>query len=168
MRVEDHGTDLDSRVWLEELVKILQSLVEMLKQNESLLDSICARAWALLAFSHDRLGNTERALNAYNRAIVADPNRDALLIARGILQYDKSPESLADFQTAFRLDTRYVWPIFYLAHHLFINNQFNDCIRMCERALDMNATSSVKADLLEWIAIAKCEMGYPTQLARGV
>ncbi|HCO22210.1 MAG: hypothetical protein CME31_21580 [Gimesia sp.] len=159
-------TKAESRVVHEELVQILQPITSELEPDDSTPNPMFASALSLLAFCQDHLGNITEAIVAYNRGIAADPGNDALLVARGILRYGTDSDSLHDFEAAIQLQTPLVWPYFYLAHSLLIHNRLGDCMRMSERALNMSASDLVRANLFEWVAIAKCELGFPLQQIR--
>jgi hypothetical protein len=59
-----------------------------------------------------------------------------------------------------------LWPYFFLAHHHLVNNRFDACRRMCERALEFPASEEVQANLNEWLAISETELGFPPELIR--
>ncbi|KAA0141019.1 hypothetical protein FYZ48_07030 [Gimesia chilikensis] len=158
--------EVESRIVLEELLQILQPVALALESDDSTLDSIFLMALSLIATCQDHLGNVAEALKAYNRGIAASPHNDALLVARGILLYGTDAGSILDFEEAIKLRTPLVWPYFYLAHNLLISNRLEDCIRMSELALTMSASDLVRASLFEWIAIAKCELGFPVAQIR--
>lgn len=120
----------------------------------------------LLAFCHERLGETNAALDYYSRGVRIKPSDDALLTGRGILTYGKSPQSALDFEQAVKLGSSLVWPYFFLAHHYLLNNRYEDCRRVCERGLQMNAPPTVHSQLWEWLAIAETELDFPSDRVR--
>lgn len=157
---------LDSDSVLNELLKVLEPIVSGSGAELSSTDSSYALAVALVAFCYDHLGNTSAALAFYNRGIAANPQNAALLIARGILRYGTDLDAVHDFQTAIRAGTRLVWPFFFLAHQFLVNDRFAECLKVSERAVDLAGSDSLKANLFEWIAIAKSELGMPSHAVR--
>jgi hypothetical protein len=59
-----------------------------------------------------------------------------------------------------------IWPNFFLAHHYLVNSRFEQCRVLCERALDMPGSATVKSELAEWMAIAQSELGFPVEVVR--
>lgn len=157
--------DQDARSAYTELNRIVEQTLVRLRAGEgpdSAQDSTQAMALALLGFCRDHLGDAEGALRCYDAGLAAFPSNDALLVARGILRYGTDTHSaVLDFQKAVRFGSPVVWPYFYLAHHCLINGRSQDCLSLCERALNMPSSDAVRANLLEWAAISRSELGFP-------
>jgi tetratricopeptide (TPR) repeat protein len=120
----------------------------------------------LLGFCHERIGDHQGALRHYNFGLSLDPGNEAMLIARGGLRYGVDPFAADDFEQAIRQGSVRVWPYFFLAHHQLVGNRFDECRRMCERALELPASDEIRANLHEWIAISEAELGFPAELVR--
>ncbi|WP_172992145.1 tetratricopeptide repeat protein [Lacipirellula parvula] len=157
-RQPDFETTHELKTLSQKLQGILQSPDVAGEKNPSLYSMACG----LLGFIYDHLGNYNEALSAYNRGIEANPTNDGLIVARGILQYGKTSESISDFERAVNLKTTLTWPYFYLAHDSLLNHEFNKCRQLSEHALSMQQSNWVKAELFEWIAICKAELGLPS------
>ena len=123
-------------------------------------------ALVLLAACYRGIGDTQRACSYYSRAIQLDPNNDALLTARGMLMYGTDPNAVADFEQAVRLGSQLVSPYFNLAHHYLVNNRFEECRSMCERALQCPASNGVRSALYVFLAISLAHLGYPEPVIR--
>ncbi len=110
--------------------------------------------------------NLRAALRLYNRGIAANPRNDALLVARGILQYGKSDGAIRDFRLAIQLESPLVWPSFFLGHHYLTNGQYKDCLKVCKQALNKSPSNSLNATLYEWIGISRSELRMPAEKVR--
>jgi tetratricopeptide (TPR) repeat protein len=152
----------------ESLEPILSStLTRFDQQDPSAVDrSSYAGTLALLAFGYEFLNKCQAALEFYTRALHIEPNNDALLVARGILQYGTSPQAITDLEMAIRYGSPLVWPYAFLAHHNFRNGRFEECRKLCERALGMNGSAAVMSEVSEWMAIAQAVLGYPADMVR--
>ncbi len=120
----------------------------------------------LLGVCQEFLGNAGAAVNYYTHGLRESPNNDGLLVARGILQYGRSPLAITDFEQAERLGSTLVWPYLFLAHHCLITNQFEQCRVMCERGLRQTGSNSAKSQLEEWRAISQAALGFPPDAVR--
>jgi tetratricopeptide (TPR) repeat protein len=161
----------DALPFLRELTPILERTLERLQSDEAreslTFEATYVNICSLLGYCYEDLGDSQAALRYYNLALAADPNDIALLVSRGILRYDRDPAAVSDFEQAIRIGYPFVWPYFYLAHHYLVNNRFDDCRRMCERALEFPATSNeIRGDLNEWRAISMAEQGFPAGQVR--
>jgi hypothetical protein len=120
----------------------------------------------LLGFCHEFLGNTGAAVASYSLGLRANPNNDALLVARGLLRYGASPAAVTDFERAVRLGSPVVWPYLFLAHHELTAGRFEQCRAMCELGLRRRGSKIAKSQLEEWRAIAQAELGFPRDSVR--
>jgi tetratricopeptide (TPR) repeat protein len=146
------------------LIQVLTKALEGIPEDEK--RSVYMMGVALLAMCHEHLGETGAALDYYSRGLRIDPTHDALLTGRGILTYGRSPQSPSDLEQAVKLRSPLVWPYFFLAHHYLVNNRDEECRRMCERGLAMEASRAVHSQLSEWLAIAEAELGFPPARVR--
>ncbi len=156
----------DSLPKLDWLAGILEDVLSRIEQQQPVKKSVFAQAIALAAFCQDRLGRSSAALRLYNQGIAANPIDDALLVARGILQYGKSESAIRDFQLAIELKSPLVWPWFFVGHRHLTNEQYEECLKVSERALDWDSSNAVKATLYEWIGISRSELGMPIEKVR--
>jgi tetratricopeptide (TPR) repeat protein len=150
----------------EELLKILEPLILQMESESSESDSLYVMAIVLTAFCYDYLDKKDKALEYYNRGLAFSPNNSELLTARGILRYGREPNAIDDFEASLKAGVNTVWPFFFLAHHRLINNEFDTCLQISERAIEFEASDRVKANLSEWIAISRCELGMPVSKIR--
>jgi len=150
------------------LKPILQSaLARFDEQDPSRLDrSSYVMTLGLLGFGYEFLGDRQAALQAYSRALQLDPHNDAFLVARGVLLYGASPRAVADLETAVHNGSSRVWPYVLLAHHCLLNGRFEQCRKLCEQTLDMDASAPVRSEVAEWLAIAEAALGYPAEIVR--
>jgi len=151
---------------LELLAEILEDVVSRLVQKQPPNQSVFAQAVTIAAFCQDGLGKSSAALRLYNLGVAANPRNDALLVARGILQYGRSNSAIRDFRLAIQLKSPLVWPSFFLGHHYLTNEQYEDCLKVCEQALNMDSSNSLNAALYEWIGISRSELGMPAEKVR--
>jgi tetratricopeptide (TPR) repeat protein len=158
----------EARRVFESLEQALKSTIAKLeKQRLSEVDrSSYVTMLALLGFGYEFLGRGQAALEFYSRALQLDPYNDALLIARGILLYGTSPRAITDLELAIRSGSPLVWPYVYLAHHSLLHGRFEDCRRLCERALSMSGSAAVMSEISEWMGIAQAELGFPAEMVR--
>lgn len=121
---------------------------------------------ALLGFGYEFLGKSQAALELYSQGLQLEPDNDALLVARGILLYGTSPRAFTDLERAVRTGSPLIWPYVFLAHHNLLTGRFEECRKLCERALCMNGSAAVLSELSEWMAIAQAELGFPAEMVR--
>jgi tetratricopeptide (TPR) repeat protein len=151
---------------LEPILK--DTLIRFEQQEPGKFDrSSYVEALALLGFGCEFLGNTQAALGFYSQGLQLDPYNDALLIARGVLLYGTSPRAITDLEMAIRTDSPLIWPYVFLAHHNLVNHRFEECRKLCERALGMKGSPAVISEVSEWLAIAQAGLGFPAELVRG-
>jgi tetratricopeptide (TPR) repeat protein len=144
------------------LVGILTPLLGRAKDEKGLEHpSQVSMILLLLATCHRWLGDTKEAYHYYSLAIALEPWNDALFVARGMIVYGMNPSAIGDFEEAIRLDSPLVWPYFYMAHYLLVQNRFEDCRRMCERGLGRPAPARAQSELCEFLGIALTHLQYP-------
>jgi hypothetical protein len=54
-----------------------------------------------------------------------------------------------------------------LAHHHLVNRRFAECLQFCQRAVNMDPSTGLESELLEWIGIAQAGLGFAAELVRG-
>jgi tetratricopeptide (TPR) repeat protein len=160
----------DARPALQQLAQVLERTLQRLQNADALqftaFESTHANVTTLLGFCYERIGDSHAALGSYNLGLSIAPKNDALLVARGTLRYGMDRLAADDFEQAIKCGSTIVWPYFFLAHYLLVSNRFEECRRMCERALDFAASDEVRASLNEWLAISEAELGFPRVLVR--
>lgn len=158
----------ESRQLADILKPILISTVSRFSdQGLSELDvSSYVMAVTLLGCVYESVGDLQSAMEMYSRGLQLFPNNDALLTARGILLYGTSPVAITDLEMALRNGSRLIWPLFFLAHHRLINRQYEDCRKLCERAISVGGSAAVVSEVLEWLAVAQAELGLPSEMVR--
>jgi len=133
-----------------------------LNGHETEENSTVAAAMTLLGFCHEHLGRDDVALTYFNRGLKLYPHNDALYVARGMQRYGEDTVSaVGDFRKATELDSKLVWPYFFLAHFYLGQGDIEECMKMASAALQRATVASVKADCLEWIAICQASLGNP-------
>jgi tetratricopeptide (TPR) repeat protein len=120
----------------------------------------------LLGFCHELLGNTQAAVDSLTRGLQADPYNPGLLGARGILLYGASPRAVSDLELAISNGSTEILPFYFLAHHYLLTGRFEECRRLCERALGMNGSPAVMSEVSEWMGITQAELGFPAEMVR--
>ncbi len=162
------GSETDATKRLQRLVPILESTISRFEQeDQSTVDRTSyVMTITLLGFAHEFLGESQLASENYSRGLKVDQTNDALLIARGILLYGTSTRAITDFETAVGRRSPVIWPYFFLAHDRLLNNRFLDCLSLCEQALAMSGSATVKSELSEWRAISQSELGFPVEIVR--
>jgi tetratricopeptide (TPR) repeat protein len=162
--------DRDAQPAYAELGRVIETALARLRSGEgqdSAQNSTQAMAHALLGFCRDHLGDAEGALCYYDAGLAAFPTNDALLVARGILRYGMdTPAAVQDFQKAIQFGSSVVWPYFFMAHHFLVNSRARECLTSCEQALSIHASDAVRANLHEWMAISRSDLGFPSPEVR--
>jgi len=124
------------------------------------LPSLAVAGYVLQGMSYEALGQSADARQSFDCAIAIDPSSDAARTARGLLTYGSdTASSVADLQIAVANETPLDWPYFFLAHHFLVMGNYRNCLAMCRQALIRTSQPSLRANLLEWTAIARCELG---------
>ncbi len=144
------------------LLGVLTPLLARAKDEQGLEDPTQVSViLLLLATCHRWLGETKEAYHYYSRSIALEPWNDALFTARGMIVYGTNQSAISDFEQAIKLNSPIVWPYFYMAHYLLTQNRFEECRKMCERALGKPAPERVQSELCEFLGIAMTHLGYP-------
>jgi tetratricopeptide (TPR) repeat protein len=145
------------------IISILTPLLARTKDEEGLEHPTqVSMILLLLATCHRWLGEIKEAYHSYSQAIVLEPWNEALFTARGMIVYGTNQSAISDFEEAIKLDSPQVWPYFYLAHYLLTQNRFEECRKMCERALGKPAPERVQSELCEFLGISLTHLHYPS------
>jgi tetratricopeptide (TPR) repeat protein len=140
---------------LSEVLQRTLSRANLLPPDE-MTDAVQVAALVELGNFYEHLQREDAALAAYGEALAIEPQNEPALTARGILRYGRSTSaSIRDFQTAISRGAHTVWPFFYMAHHALVTRQYQHCLLYCREGLGQPSSDAVRADLLEWRAIAR-------------
>jgi tetratricopeptide (TPR) repeat protein len=133
-------------------------LVDAAWSDETVLPSLRARALIAAGFSFEHLGDSERALASFERAVVVH-RVDSTLCARGLalLSVNRS-RALQDLTDAAKLGTRLDVAYLYAALHALESRKFAEVEAFCEAGLEVSRRVEVRGRLLEWWAIAAFEL----------
>jgi tetratricopeptide (TPR) repeat protein len=148
------------------LIPVVDAAIRKIEADGAEDSESYALAAVFLGNAHEHAGNTRLAYDYYSRGLSADPRNDAILTLRGILMYGLRPEAVTDLELAVKFGSSVVWPYFFLAHHYLAKERFEDCRKMCERALEMTSTDSMRSELMDWLAIAEAQLDFPKDRVR--
>jgi hypothetical protein len=82
----------------------------------------------------------------------------------GSTKVDTDPDAaLADFKRAVDLGARMALPYIHVAHDALLHGEFQRCVELCDRILSLALNDHVRAAALQWMAIARFEMGTSTR-----
>jgi tetratricopeptide (TPR) repeat protein len=160
--------ETEGNLVFELLEPILKNTLTRFEQREPVdFDrSSYVETLALLGLGYEFIGQSQTALEFYSRGLRLEPDNDGLLVARGVLLYGSSPRAITDLEMATRTGSALVWPYVFLAHHNLISRRFEDCRKLCERALTMSGSPAVMSEVSEWMAIAQAGLGFPVDMVR--
>ena len=143
------------------LIVILTPLLERTVREGGIETPPVSMIVLLLATCHRWLGEIPEAYHYYSLAVALEPRNAALLVVRGIIVYGTNPSAISDFEQAIKLEAPFVWPYYYMAHHLLTQGRFEDCRQMCEQALAKPAPEKIQSELCEFLGISLTNLDYP-------
>ena len=130
-----------------------------LPENE-LLKSVTVAAFIELALCQLRLNRPQEARQAYFAAHEIDPDNSRVLAACGLLALKESEaEALPFFRAAVQKGCPLVLPYYFLANRALMGGDYLECFRLADLGLEHATRPEIMADLLEWSAIARFELG---------
>jgi tetratricopeptide (TPR) repeat protein len=132
------------------------------------LSSLTVGGYVVKGLCHEHLAQPADAIQAYTAALAVDPDAEAPLTARGLLLLDSDrATALRDFERAVKKGTPLPWPYLYLAHDALESGEFRRCLEMAESALARTRAPVLRANLMEWKAIASMRLvpGSKTSIA---
>lgn len=134
-------------------------LVEIAWDDPTALASLRATGLVTAGLSYEHLGDKDRALRSFERAIAVHRS-DGPLLARGLalLHHDRS-RALRDITEAAKLGTKLDWPYVYAALHAIEIRRFAEVERFCEAGVPLAKRAELRGRLFEWWAIAAMELG---------
>ncbi|MDC3954518.1 hypothetical protein [Polyangium jinanense] len=143
-------------------------LVECAWDDATALPSVRASGLLAAGFAYEHLGDREKALRSFERAVTVHRS-EAPLLARGLaLLHSDRPRAMRDFIEAARSKTKLDWPYLYATHHALQAGRYAEVERFCEDGLAVSTRSEVRGRLLEWWAIAAAMLGHPAQLVNAL
>ncbi|HVK69767.1 MAG TPA: hypothetical protein VM694_35155 [Polyangium sp.] len=149
--------ETERRATLERVTK----LVEGAWDDATALPSFRAAGLLAAGFAYEDLGEKEKALRSFERAVTVHRS-EAPLLARGLaLLHSDRPRAMRDFIEAVKSRTKLDWPYLYAAHHALQAGRYVEVERFCEDGLAASTRSEVRGRLLEWWAIAAAMLGHP-------
>ncbi|MEO7330670.1 MAG: hypothetical protein ABI193_18995, partial [Minicystis sp.] len=126
---------------------------------EERLSSLTVGGYVVKGLCHEHLEDPEEAKRAYTAALAVDPESDAALTARGLLSLDTDRAgALRDFERAVNKGTPLPWPYLYLAHDALQSSELRRCLDMAQQAMVRTRAPILRANLMEWMAIASFEL----------
>ena len=161
-------SEIEANHLFEQIEPILKATLARMRQGDpaNIDRSTYVTLLSLLGFGYEFLGKSQAALEIYSEALQIEPDNDAIHVARGMLLYGTSARAIADFETAIQNGTPLVWPYVMLAHHHLISGRFEECRKLCERALSIGGSAAVMSEVFEWMAIAQAQLGFPADMVR--
>jgi tetratricopeptide (TPR) repeat protein len=154
---------------LQDLIRVLDRTLERLQvpRAETQHPALFAAAVSLASGCYQLLGDLESARRLFDEAVKRRPRDAGLRVGRGMLLYRRDEgEAVRDFELAAKLEVPVVWPYFFLAHHRLVQNRFADCLEFCGLTLQLPAPATIRANVLEWVAICQWHLGFPPQVVR--
>lgn len=119
-----------------------------------------------LAFALDFLG-LPGAPPAYDALVKNHPDSQDALIARALYRLGRSdPSAFDDFELAIRNGATSFYPYYYLAFRRLSEQLFLECIALCDAALVRTDDRTIRAEILQWEAIARAELGGDSRVVR--
>jgi len=162
------GKNANSIYGYQQLIPVLSDNLERLENDLSDGEHRSATMLNLylLGATHASLHQSQIAEKYYSRGLELAPAHEGFLVARGMLLYGYSERAVLDFEATLRVGASLVWPFYFLAHHYLVNEQFDESRRLCERALELNSSTSVRSELYEWLAITQAILRFPQEIVR--
>jgi len=109
-------------------------------------------------YAHIRLGQKELGIREFGMAVAAKPADPTPLAARGIELYP-SEQGIADLKLAIKLGVMNYWPFYYLTHHYLERGEWQEVEKYAHDTAAFLPPNKIIANVLEWQAIARFEMG---------
>ncbi|UQA54986.1 tetratricopeptide repeat protein [Polyangium aurulentum] len=170
LRTDASGQLGDERLY-RKIVGILQRAVAAETRLPASLrrPSVLAGGYVELGFCYERLQDPDLARRAYTEALQIDPKSDAAFTARGLLLSSTEPDKAAlDFAQAVSLKTPLVWPYLFLARHTLLTGDYGRTVELCEEGLKRTDDPGQRANLFEWLALAKAALSEPKELVEEI
>jgi tetratricopeptide (TPR) repeat protein len=134
-------------------------LVEGAWEDRTALASVRATGLVAAGFSYEHLGDKDRALRSFERAVTVHPSEGTLCASGLALLHVDRPRALRYLTEAAKLGARLDWPYLYAAQHAIEVLRFAEVERFCEAGLAVARRAELRGRLFEWWAIAAIELG---------
>ncbi|MDC0749552.1 tetratricopeptide repeat protein [Polyangium mundeleinium] len=143
--------------------ELVVRLVERAWSDDAALPLSRAAGLVAAGIAYDRLGDKERALQSFERAVAAHHYHETL-VARGLalLHVDRT-RAMWDFTEAAKQGTRHEWPYLYAALFALESGRIADAERFCEAGLSITRQAQPRGLLLECWAIAAAGLRRPAR-----
>lgn len=144
------------------ITKSVRAAFERIAQDQAIdvVPSLLLAARLNLAIAYERLGDPTMALEEYDRAVAAFPGRDEIVIARAMFLLGADPDrGRRELGDLVQRNTSSAYPYFFLAYEALQEERFDRCIELCARVLQNTTQTLMRAQALEWTAIAIYERG---------
>src|SRR5439155_11363147 len=105
-----------------------------------------------------RLGDESGAQRLAERFVGFAPTSYAPRTVRGVVTYP-SDKAVQDFWDAIKLGDPSCYPYYYLAYEALTRKDFANAAARSEEALQHEPSNTIRAQLLEWLAIARSYLG---------
>ncbi len=150
----------------ERVIGILQAA---LGSEESAADTPDLRTYGYVCLGtcFEAVGRIKEAHQAYDRALLFDPLHEGALVARALLRAAQDPErTVPDLEQAVASGTTLVAPYVHLARLLLNRGDYEQALTLSRRVLELSRRPELAATALHWAAIARFQLGAPTDLVR--
>ncbi len=119
----------------------------------------------MLGLCYTRLGQTEKAIEVYDAALKRSPHESEIFVFRGLAHGETEwSKALEDFEEAYKLSSRSVWPYFFLAHNALEHSDYGRCQTFAIIALEKTRRPEILAQLHEWLGICRAIIGLSPHL----
>jgi tetratricopeptide (TPR) repeat protein len=143
-------------------------LVDIAWDDPTALASLRATGLVSAGFSYEHLGDKDRALRCFERAVAVHRSEGPLLAYGLALLHVDRPRALRDITEAAKLGTKLDWPYVYAARHALEIGRFAEVERFCEAGLALTKRAELRGRLYEWWAISAVALGRPPGVANAL
>ncbi len=118
------------------------------------------------ALARWHVGDDSEARDLAEQSVAFSPTAYGPRTVRGVINYP-SDQALQDFRAAIELGDPHYQPYYYLAHEALMRGDSASAATWSEEALRHGPSNPIRAQLLEWLAIARSYLGQdPEQIER--
>jgi len=151
----------------EQAIQGLERALVQADRPEAFIPAVAISGYAMLGVYLQKLGRTQEAHKAFDEALARDPDNNDVLVARGLLRLETHPDdAYKDFQRAAECNTADFKPYFYLAHQALGEARYEDCLRWCAKVLEKTENPRMRAQVIQWAAIARYELHHPAVMVQ--
>lgn len=144
---------------------LIGALRDALKREEQLPGKHLLKARTLglilLGLCYEQLNKNYRAMIAFGEALSLDPEDEEVFRRLSNLRYSNNPnQELDQLAQQIKNGTKLGWPYYRLALRAMEETNYSKCMELCNQGLPYIRQPYLKADMLNWLAICKAELGY--------